>query len=81
MRFPLCVCAHVVADTNEWRKVETTGDTLVPRVLHAAIVLGSRLYVFGGDNRVANMEAITQGFPIVSGQYIVDMQFVDMGTT
>ncbi|RVW46013.1 tRNA wybutosine-synthesizing protein 2/3/4 [Vitis vinifera] len=44
-----------VLDTakNEWRRLECTGSVFPPRHRHAAAVLGSKIYVFGGLNNDA----------------------------
>ncbi|KAK2644488.1 hypothetical protein Ddye_019683 [Dipteronia dyeriana] len=44
-----------VAD-NEWRLLECTGSAFPPRHRHAAAVVGSKLYVFGGltDNAISS---------------------------
>lgn len=43
----------VVSDTLEWKLVEATGTVPSPRHFHNGVIVGQRLYVFGGfDGKV-----------------------------
>ena len=69
--------SHHFTETNLWSRVETTGPPFIPRSFHAAVVLGSRLYIFGGDRRIGDGDVLNA---FISGDYIIQMQYFDMET-
>ena len=67
-------------DTMSWSAVELTGADFIPRAGHTSIILGSRLYILGGDASPGNNIRFPDNLPIFTEDYLFAMQYIDVGS-